>query len=391
MKKIIIEKIIIQNFRNIKELNIKFNENKNEISGSNGTGKSSILDAILYILFLKDYDNKKTKNIRKIDELSQQSNLAPNIELFLKKDNSIVKLNTKNDKWFIDDIEQKNPTTYQESLSAKLNVDLNALFVKICPIMLFETLTSNKVDKKDLRNSIITIVNALNSDDDKIDESKLEEILFNIKDNEEKLTKIKKEIKEIQQSIDNQKKDHPEIKSWKIVDTDKEELLHRKKRLSDKISKYNEIADRIKNSLDLERDLKIEIMNLENSLEIYSPKKVEENYSKQLPKKSFLRRIFNFFFGWISKIFKRNKNHNQNEKNNNQKEDYDTLNVNTEIRLKKEKINFNNKKIDAVQKEIQQLQTSCDYENIDCDMLKNELKKYMDEINDKDIYQEQII
>lgn len=389
MNKIIIEQITIKNFRNIKELHIEFDENKNEILGANGTGKSSILDAILYVLFLKNYDNKKTKNIRYINENSQQSNIAPEIELILRKNgNSLMKVSTKNERWFINNIEQKNQTTYQESLSEELNnVDLDALFVKVCPITLFDTFSGERSDKKELRNSIITVINALNSNEDKIDESELEDILFDIKDKEEKRKRIQNQVKEKESDIDKFKLMNPEIKSWIIDDTNKEELLLNKKNIDLKIDRFNSIANIIEKFLYEERELNIETRELEKELEMYSPKSSETNYSKSQPKKSILSRIFYFFFGWIIKIFKRNKN----EKNDIRESDTNDENINSEIRLKKDIINRNTNKISCINDEMNKMKFSPDYRDVDVHELKNQRDIYANKISDKDANQEQII
>ena len=59
MKKIIFNKLIIKNFRNITELEINFNDNITEISGKNGLGKTNTLSAIMWCLFGKDINDVK--------------------------------------------------------------------------------------------------------------------------------------------------------------------------------------------------------------------------------------------------------------------------------------------------------------------------------------------
>lgn len=59
MKKIEFNKLIIKNFRNIKELEIDFNSNTTEIIGENGLGKTNTLSAITWCLFGKNIDDNK--------------------------------------------------------------------------------------------------------------------------------------------------------------------------------------------------------------------------------------------------------------------------------------------------------------------------------------------
>lgn len=66
MKKIVLNQLNLRNFRGIKELEINFRPEKNYISGDNGTGKSSILDAYLWLLFGKDALDRKDYQIRPI-------------------------------------------------------------------------------------------------------------------------------------------------------------------------------------------------------------------------------------------------------------------------------------------------------------------------------------
>ena len=66
----ILKKMVIQNFKGIKSLEIDFSEKSNIILGLNGTGKTSVYDAYCWCLFEKDSQNKTKFDIRNynIDE-----------------------------------------------------------------------------------------------------------------------------------------------------------------------------------------------------------------------------------------------------------------------------------------------------------------------------------
>lgn len=66
----ILKKMVIQNFKGIKSLEIDFSEKSNIILGLNGTGKTSVYDAYCWCLFEKDSQNKSRFDIRNynIDE-----------------------------------------------------------------------------------------------------------------------------------------------------------------------------------------------------------------------------------------------------------------------------------------------------------------------------------
>ncbi|EAC8477260.1 hypothetical protein JH67_02880 [Listeria monocytogenes] len=67
MRKIELKKIELENFKGIKHLIVDFGEKETNIFGSNGTGKTTILDAFTWLLFDKDSSNKKDFAIKTKD------------------------------------------------------------------------------------------------------------------------------------------------------------------------------------------------------------------------------------------------------------------------------------------------------------------------------------
>ncbi|MBS2904767.1 AAA family ATPase, partial [Klebsiella pneumoniae] len=49
-----IKKLGLENFKKVKGLDIEFGNELTTIAGENGTGKSSIMDAFMWVLFGKD-------------------------------------------------------------------------------------------------------------------------------------------------------------------------------------------------------------------------------------------------------------------------------------------------------------------------------------------------
>ena len=64
MKKIIIKKLSLINFKGIRNLTIDFNESVTTISGRNGLGKTTIFDAFTWLLFGKDSKERKQFGIK---------------------------------------------------------------------------------------------------------------------------------------------------------------------------------------------------------------------------------------------------------------------------------------------------------------------------------------
>lgn len=64
MKKIVIKKLTLVNFKGIRSLTIDFNEGVTTISGRNGLGKTTIFDAFTWLLFGKDSKERKQFGIK---------------------------------------------------------------------------------------------------------------------------------------------------------------------------------------------------------------------------------------------------------------------------------------------------------------------------------------
>lgn len=83
MKKIEFNKLIIKNFRNIKELEIDFNSNTTEIIGENGLGKTNTLSAITWCLFGKNIDDNKQFAISPIINGVEDNSLLTTVKMVL--------------------------------------------------------------------------------------------------------------------------------------------------------------------------------------------------------------------------------------------------------------------------------------------------------------------
>ena len=100
MKKIIIKRIEIENFKGIKEFKIDFTKITN-IYGENALGKTSIFDAFTWLLFDKDSKNRANFDIKPLDENNQTiRGLNPTVTCILKVNETEIKLSkTLEEKW----------------------------------------------------------------------------------------------------------------------------------------------------------------------------------------------------------------------------------------------------------------------------------------------------
>ncbi len=71
MKQVILQSLSLSHWRGIDELTIDFSDRETSICGGNGTGKSSIYNAFMWLLFGKDSLNRKDFNIKPYGEERQ--------------------------------------------------------------------------------------------------------------------------------------------------------------------------------------------------------------------------------------------------------------------------------------------------------------------------------
>ena len=67
MKRITIEELHLLNFRGARDVRVSFTAGTNIVCGDNGTGKSTLMDAFLWVLFGKDADDRKDCEIKRIE------------------------------------------------------------------------------------------------------------------------------------------------------------------------------------------------------------------------------------------------------------------------------------------------------------------------------------
>src|SRR3990172_12882039 len=66
MKNITLKSLTLTNFKGIRNISIDFNGHT-DISGDNGTGKTTLMDAFIWLLFGKDSTDRKDFEIKTLD------------------------------------------------------------------------------------------------------------------------------------------------------------------------------------------------------------------------------------------------------------------------------------------------------------------------------------
>ena len=80
---LVIKKIEINNFKGITDLKLNFTDNKNILEGENGIGKTTVLDAITWCLFGKNFADEKQFNIKPIIDGEEKVDLLTSVELLI--------------------------------------------------------------------------------------------------------------------------------------------------------------------------------------------------------------------------------------------------------------------------------------------------------------------
>lgn len=92
MKSIRIQTLTLKNFKGIKEFTLKADGENLNVFGDNATGKTTLYDAFIWLLFDKDSANQKAFEIKTIIDGKAANRLDHEVEAALNIDGSIVKL-----------------------------------------------------------------------------------------------------------------------------------------------------------------------------------------------------------------------------------------------------------------------------------------------------------
>lgn len=141
MKKIIFKSLSLLNFKGIRNLHVSFGENLTVISGRNAAGKTSIADAIMWVLFDVGYDGNKLepktfdKNHEIIKEIPHEAELT-----MLVDGDQIVLKRSLSDAWKGD----KCTNTYKYYVDGDVTTagDFKKIVEDICPDSVFRRISS---------------------------------------------------------------------------------------------------------------------------------------------------------------------------------------------------------------------------------------------------------
>lgn len=273
MKKIVLKSLHLVNFKGIKDKELNFYDDVTNIIGENGSGKTTIFDAFVWLLF--DYDSlgrsTQLANIRPLDENNNKINFIDCIvvgkfliddkelelkkvykEKWVKKRGSFEKEFSGNEtEYFINDLQVKSKE-YTENINNIIDVETFKLIT--------DPLYFNNLDWKKQREIIMKNVDEIQDNDiimanENLKELSIDEDVENQKERaKQKINSFKKEntefpikINELNLILSKKREELSKI-DLNEIEKDKKEIEVLEQKASEILQKRSEIKEKIKRS-----------------------------------------------------------------------------------------------------------------------------------------------
>jgi len=264
MKDIRLIKLILLNFKGIRNLEINFNDDVTTISGRNGSGKTTVMDSFVWLLFGKDTLDRKQFNIKTLDENGKAIEKLPHeVTAILSINGEEVKLCRRyNEIWRRKQGEAvpKFDGHEEERLYNDVPCNTKEWAEKINAIVSeenFKYLTnpsyfpSRKPDEQ--RRKLLEMAGQITDEDVAAGKPKFVELLAKLKgktmdDYKREISNKKKNLKEeaegIPPRIDERKRSIPQDEDWNAIETEigekEKEVASIEKQQSDIMAGYEE-------------------------------------------------------------------------------------------------------------------------------------------------------
>ncbi len=242
MKEIKLQSISILNFKGIRNLEITFNtEGMTTISGRNATGKSTVRDAFLWLMFDKNSSGDKEFGIKTNDE---NGNPIPQIPhevsavVLMCEEGRVTSVRLRKclvEKWVKKSGEMEkrysgNTTEYYVNDVPKKASEYNSYIKELCDETVFRTITSPsylpEMNRDKLRTFLFSMAGELSDADIASGDSELERLMGLISGKSidglkeqirNEKSRIKKEIDDIPSRIEECYRMMPENKDWEAI------------------------------------------------------------------------------------------------------------------------------------------------------------------------------
>ena len=236
--KIIFKEIRIKNFKGITELYLNFDENKNILEGENGIGKTTVLDAITWCLFGKNFADKQQFPIKPIIDGEERNDLITSVSITLNE--TLIERTWDTATTIKVDGVKFGVNEFKDYLREKFLIT-DEEFKSLSNIDYIPSL-----HWKDLRSLIMGLVGEIKNEEvyakgdfdlikDKIESVGVDKTIEDIKETK---TNLNNEIKKLTGNIDQKTND---IQSLVVEESEVKELETRKETIKKEIDRFNEL------------------------------------------------------------------------------------------------------------------------------------------------------
>lgn len=247
MKKIIFKSLTMLNFKGVRHLKVEFGDNLTIISGKNALGKSSIADAIMWVLFNTGNDGNSL-DIKTFDKNHNIIKEIPHeVELTLSVDGEETVLKrTLTDSWKGE--ECRNTFKYYVNGEISTAGDFKNVVDSICPEDVFRLCSSTRDfvcrPWQEQRNKLQALVGNITTEDITQGDEKFDFVVEALRkqDIDKYVHHIKYKRKEVQEQLDavpirleELNKSLPEAQDWEALSTEKAQLNEKLVELANKM------------------------------------------------------------------------------------------------------------------------------------------------------------
>lgn len=302
MKQVIIKSMKLTNFKGLRDFTVEFNDSMTSILGKNGSGKTTIFDAFTWLLFGKDSEDRKSFNIKTLDESGVAIPRIPHeVSAILLVDGEEISLCRRfNEKW----TKKRGSATeeFQGHEEERLYNDVpmsvkewNEKISAICTEQVFKFITNplyfsaQKADTK--RAMLFRMAGTISDEDVAAGNEDFKTLLANLtgktmdeykREISAKKRRIKAELDGIPERIDERKRDMPSAENWLLLDADLEAknnaLSEIEKAITDKSQAYTNASNK---RMELSKKLS-ELKQNKMSREFEVKNSVLKEYNSQL-------------------------------------------------------------------------------------------------------------
>ena len=247
MKKIIFKSLSLLNFKGIRNLHVSFGENLTVISGRNAAGKTSIADAIMWVLFDVGYDGNKLepKTFDKNHEIIKEIPHEAELTLLVDGDQIVLK-RSLSDAWKGD----KCTNTYKYYVDGDVTTagDFKKVVESICPNSVFRLISSAtnfcSLPWQKQRELLESLADQYTSQDITQGDERFDFVVEELKKKTiaDLIHHIKYKRKEVQKQLDavpvrlaELNKSLPEAQDWDALSTEKSNLNDKLVELANKM------------------------------------------------------------------------------------------------------------------------------------------------------------